>query len=134
MQFFETLKLANAVKKRRGQTVERNLTGKIKNTWGEKISLQWVKSHVNRHKQWEELTFKQKGNTLADQGAENIYRNYDQLNFPLIRTKLKWIITLEGSPVTGDVVQCLKDFCKMEKAKSFLQKKGAKYGVLCSMM
>ena len=43
--------------------------------------------------------------------------------------KLKWIITLEGSPITGDVVQCLKDFCKMEKAKSFLQRKGAKYGV-----
>ena len=56
-------------------------------------------------------------------------QSYDQIDFPIIRTKLKWVMTLEGCPITGDIVQCLKDFCKMEKAKAFLQRKGEKHGV-----
>ena len=101
----------------------------MKETWGERVLIQWVKAHVDRHKRWDDMTFEQKGNTLADKGAETIYQSYDQIDFPIIRTKLKWVMTLEGCPITGDIVQCLKDFCKMEKAKAFLQRKGGKHGV-----
>ena len=101
----------------------------LKRKWQGKVRIGWVKSHVDEKKTWTEMSFEEKGNFLADEGAENMYACYDQLEYPIVPMKLEWVFKVEGKPVTGDVMQAMKDVVKLNKAFRYIKEKGERHSV-----
>jgi ribonuclease HI len=95
--------------------------------WNGRVSLEWVKAHCDRKKPWELLTFEQKGNVLADKGAERMYSA--ETEPCLFAPKMRWSLIWKGQVVTGKVAQFLKNLVKMSKAERYVRELGRKCGV-----
>ena len=63
------------------------------------------------------MEFEEKGNSLADEGAEDVYKVYGKVLFPEIHSGLEWDLRLGGSTVTGDKISTMNNSIKIKKGQ-----------------
>ena len=110
---------------------DKDLWGRLKEMkkrWDGRVTLCWVKSHADRRKTWDQMTYEEKGNFFADEGAELVYSSFSAIREPQVKSVLNWSLRFEGKDVTADVFHFMKDLIKMKKAQDFMSRKGQEHG------
>jgi hypothetical protein len=95
--------------------------------WEGRVLMYWIKAHSDNKDSFENLTLSQKGNVIADRGAEKMYSQ--AVENEMIPSKIKWTIKLDGKEISGKVHLFLKNHIKMGKSEEFIRRIGNKHGV-----
>jgi ribonuclease HI len=94
-------------------------------TWGKRFSVEWTKSHQDKIKRQEDLTFWDRGNILADKGTAKMYEHGKQ--DACLEGGNSWELWDSNQRVTGPILRHLKRKTQLLHSEHYMSGYSARF-------